>query len=56
MRTLTLTVYTLVVMASFAGAAERMKQKPSEIDIKVMCDFLEYSGAWNQACGTFISL
>jgi len=54
MRTGILIICTFVMMTSFAVAGEGMKRKPSEIDTKVMCDFLEYSGSWNQSTGPLI--
>ena len=54
MRLIIITLCTLIMVTSFAAAGERLLKKPSEHDFKVMCDFFEYSGEWNQTTGPMV--
>ncbi len=54
MRTIMVAIVTFFIATSTFAAGENIQKKISKHDIEVMCDFNEYSGAWNQSTGPIV--
>lgn len=54
MRTIMVAIVTFFIATSAFATGENIQKKISKHDIEVMCDFNEYSGAWNQSTGPIV--